>query len=196
VDASQDPLLAALRSAYPTWSATRRFYENEIESEKEKGHDEIARLKHQSGGGGEPPDATGSLRLAFGTVAGYDRDGVLTPWSTSFHGLYDRYNALKSHPYFSLPPRWRDAPPGLALATPLDFVTNLDIIGGSSGSPVVNRDGDLVGVLFDGNLEELANRFAYTDRVARSIAVDIRAAVEALDKVYKAEGLVRELGGH
>jgi hypothetical protein len=194
VDASQDPLLVAMREAYPAWRASRSFYENEIESEKEKGHDEIARLKRQLGGGDEPPDATGSLRLAFGTVSGYDRDGVLTPWSTSFHGLYDRYNALKSHPYFNLPPRWKDAAPRLTLATPLDFVTNLDIIGGSSGSPVVNRDGDLVGVLFDGNLEELANRFSYTDRVARSIAVDIRAVVEALDKVYAAEGLLRELG--
>jgi hypothetical protein len=194
IDASQDPLLVAVRGAYPVWSAARRFYENEIESEKEKGHDEIARLKHQLGGGDEPPDATGSLRLAFGTVAGYDRDGVLTPWSTSFHGLYDRYNALKSHPYFNLPPRWKDASPRLALATPLDFVTNLDIIGGSSGSPVVNREGELVGVLFDGNLEELANRFAYTDLVARSIAVDVRAVTEALDKVYGAESLLREMG--
>jgi Peptidase S46 len=193
VDASQDPLLVAMRELYPLWSEVRRVHENDIESEKEKGHDEIARLRHYLGGAGEPPDATGSLRLAFGTVMGYDRDGVLTPWSTSFHGLYERHNALKAHPYFNLPQRWLDAEPRLALATPLDFVTNLDIIGGSSGSPVVNRDGELVGVLFDGNLEELGNRFAYSDRVARSIAVDIRALVEALGTVYRAEDLLREM---
>jgi hypothetical protein len=193
IDASQDPLLAAMRDLYPLWSGARRFYENDVESEKEKGHDDIARLKHYLGGGGESPDASASLRFAFGTVAGYDRDGVLTPWSTTFHGLYERYAALKAHPHFNLPPRWTDAAPRLALATPFNFVSNLDIIGGSSGSPVVNRDGDLVGVLFDGNLEELGNRFAYSDRVARSIAVDIRAVVEALGKVYGAQDLLREM---
>jgi hypothetical protein len=193
VDASQDPLLAAMRDLYPLWSGARRFYENEVESEKEKGHDEIARLKHHLGGGTESPDASASLRFAFGTVAGYDRDGVLTPWSTTFHGLYERHAALKAHPYFKLPPRWANAAPKLALATPLNFVSNLDIIGGSSGSPVVNRDGELVGVLFDGTLEELGNRFAYSDRVARSIAVDVRAVVEALGKVYGAEDLLREM---
>ncbi len=193
VDASRDPLLVVMRDLYPIWSGSKRFYENGVEGEKEKGHDEIARLKHHLGGGAGSPDATASLRLAFGTVKGYDRDGVLTPWSTTFHGLYDRYAAMKSHPHFGLPPRWKEPPPGLALATPLNFVTNVDIIGGSSGSPLVNRDGELVGVLFDGNLEELGNRFAYGERMERSIAVDIRAVVEALGKVYGAQDLLEEL---
>jgi hypothetical protein len=193
VEASQDPLLVAMRDLYPQWSGAKRFHENDVESEKEKGHDEIARLKHLLGGPGASPDASASLRFAFGTVKGYDRDGVLTPWSTTFHGLYDRYATMKSRPYFSLPPRWKDPPSGLALATPLNFVTNVDIIGGSSGSPLVNRGGELVGVLFDGNLEELGNRFAYSDNLARSIAVDIRAVVEALDKVYGARDLLDEM---
>lgn len=193
VEASSDPLLVAMRELYPLWSATWRFYEKDVESEKERGHDEIARLKHHLGGAAESPDASASLRLAFGTVKGYDRYGVLTPWSTTFHGLYDRHMGMGPHPHFNLPPRWKDPPPKLVLATPLNFVTNLDIIGGSSGSPVVNRDGELVGVLFDGNLEELGNRFAYNDHMARSIAVDIRAVVEALGNVYGAEDLLREM---
>jgi 8-oxo-dGTP pyrophosphatase MutT (NUDIX family) len=193
VDASQDPLLMVMRDLYPVWSATRRFYEDEVESEKEKGHDEIARLRHHLGGAAGSPDASASLRLAFGTVKGYDRDGVLTPWTTTFHGLYDRHAAMKAHPHFGLPPRWKEPPPGLALATPLNFVTNVDIIGGSSGSPLVNRDGELVGVLFDGNLEELGNRFVYGEDRERSIAVDIRAAVEAIGKVYGARELIEEM---
>jgi hypothetical protein len=193
VDASDDALLVALRDVYPIWSRLKRMLQDDIEGQQEKGYDEIARLKTHLGGAAQAPDATGSLRLGFGTVKGYDRDGVLTPWTTTFHGLYDRYAALKSHPYFDLPPRWKNAASKLRLDTPLVFVTTVDIIGGSSGSPLVNRDGELVGVLFDGNLEELGNRFVYSDRGARSLAVDVRAMVEALDKVYGAQELLGEL---
>ena len=182
-----------VRSLYPQWSGLRRGYQDEIEAEQEKAYDEIARLKSHLGGATQPPDATGTLRFAFGTVKGYDRDGVLTPWTTTFHGLYDRHAALGSHRYFELPPRWKEAASKVRLETPLVFVTTVDIIGGSSGSPLVNRDGELVGVLFDGNLEELGNRFAYSDGVARSLAVDMRAMVEALDKVYGAHQLLREI---
>jgi len=170
-----------------------RILQDDIEGQQEKGYDEIARLKTHLGGAAQAPDATGSLRFGFGTVKGYDRDGVLTPWATTFHGLYDRYAALKGHQYFDLPPRWKGAAAKVRLDTPFNFVTTVDIIGGSSGSPLVNREGELVGVLFDGNLEELGNRFVYSDRLARSLAVDVRAIVEALDKVYGASGLVNEM---
>jgi hypothetical protein len=195
VDASTDALIVAVRDVYPIWSRLKRTLQDEIEGQEEKGYDEIARLKAHLGGAAQAPDATGSLRFAFGTVKGYDRDGVLTPWATTFHGLYDRHASLKSHPYFQLPPRWRDAASKVRLETPFVFVTTVDIIGGSSGSPLVNRDGELVGVLFDGNLEELGNRFVYSDRLARSLAVDVRAMVEALDKVYGAQDLAREMRG-
>ena len=194
VDASNDSLVVAARDLYPLWSGLKREAQDDIEGQEEKGYDEIARLKAHLGGAAQAPDATGSLRFAFGTVKGYDRDGVLTPWSTTFHGLYDRYAALKSHPYFDLPRRWKDAASKVRLETPLVFVTTVDIIGGSSGSPLVNREGELVGVLFDGNLEELGNRFVYSERHARSLAVDMRAVVEALDKGYGAKELVREMG--
>ena len=192
IDASTDPLIAAVRSLYPRWSELERGLDD-VEAEQEKAHDEIARVRAHLGTSAQAPDATGTLRFAFGEVRGYDRDGVLTPWTTTFHGLYDRHVALASHPYFDLPPRWKQAEKNLDLDTPLVFVTTVDIIGGSSGSPLVNREGELVGVLFDGNLEELGNRFAYSDTVARSLAVDMRAMVEALDKVYGARGLLREI---
>jgi hypothetical protein len=193
IEASTDPLLVAMRDLYPAWSALKRFAQDDIDAEKERAYDEIARLKHHLGGAGEAPDATGSLRVSFGKVAGYERNGVATPWVTTFAGLYERYAARKDHPDFQLPPRWKDSAAKLALSTPFNFATTLDIIGGSSGSPVVNVKGDLVGVLFDGNAEGLGNRFLYSDQGARSLAVDMRAVVEALDKVYGATELLREL---
>lgn len=195
VDASSDPLLAAVRDLYPLWSGVQRFLQDEVAAPKERAYDEIARLKLHLGGAGEAPDATGTLRFTVGKVAGYDRDGVLAPWSTTFHGLYDRHAALASHPDFQLPPRWKAAERKLRLATPLNFATTLESIGGSSGSPVVNREGALVGVVFDGNLEGFGNRFSYSERAARSLVVDMRAVVEALEKVYGARVLLRELAG-
>jgi peptidase S46-like protein len=192
IDASTDPLIVVVRGLYPAWSRLQRGLDDVV-AERERAHDEIVRVRAHLGSSSLAPDATGTLRFAFGVVKGYDRDGVLTPWTTTFHGLYDRHAALASHKYFDLPPRWKQAEKKLDLDTPLVFVTTVDIIGGSSGSPLVNRDGELVGVLFDGNLEELGNRFVYSDAVARSLAVDMRAMVEALDKVYGARDLLREI---
>src|SRR4030095_13414658 len=103
--------------------------------------------------------------------------------------LYARSFAFGGKPPFELPARWLDKQPTLNLATPLNFVSTLDIIGGSSGAPVVNRNGELVGLIFDGNLEGLGGRFVYTDEKARSIAVDSRAIIEAMGKVYGANAL-------
>ena len=193
VDASTDPLVVALRDLYPLWAGVQRFLQDEVTAPKERAYDEIAHVKLHLGGAGEAPDATGTLRFTVGKVAGYDRDGVLAPWSTTFHGLYDRHAALASHPDFQLPERWKGAEGKLALATPLNFASTMESIGGSSGSAVVNRDGDLVGVIFDGNLDGFGNRFSYSDRSARALAVDMRAVIEALDKVYGARELLDEL---
>ena len=193
VEASGDPLLVAVRELWPMWSAAHRFLEKEIVAEKEAAYDEIAHVRHQLAAGAAP-DATGSLRFTFGRVAGYDRDGILTPWTTTFYGLFERHQALAANADFALPPRWKGAERKVALGTPFNFVSTLETIGGSSGSPVVNRDGDLVGVVFDGNLEGMGNRFAYSERMARSLAVDARAIREALAKIYGATALARELG--
>ena len=141
------------------------------------------------------PDATFSLRLSYGKVAGYDADGVLMPFQTNLAGLYARSYAFDGKPPFDLPTRWLEKQRDLNLATPLNFLSTIDIIGGNSGSPVVDRNGELVGVIFDGNLEGLGGRYVYTDRKARAIAVDARAIVESLTKVYGANVLVTELTG-
>ena len=193
---STDSLVMLVRDLYPLWRLVREREQREVDAVKEAAHDDIARLKFQLHGQSLVPDATGTLRLGVGRVAGFDRDGVLSPWVTTFHGLFERNLAFGNQPPFELPPRWLAAKSKLNLDTPYNFVSTLDIIGGSSGSPAVNARGELVGVLFDGNLDGFGNRFQYQDRNARAVAVDMRAVVEALDKVYEAKELVRELTAH
>ena len=132
------------------------------------------------------------LRLSYGTVRGYDADGTITPWRTNFYGLYARSSAFGNQPPFDLPPRWLDRQRDLSLATSLDFVATLDIIGGNSGSPVVNREGELVGLIFDGNIESLAGDFVYDGTKNRAVAVHSSAMIEALRKHAASEDQDRE----
>jgi V8-like Glu-specific endopeptidase len=192
--ASTDPLIVLARDIYPMRRPLAKFHEIEVETPTLRAGDDLEKLRFKLFATDAYPDATGSLRLSYGTVRGYDADGVLMPFQTNFAGLYARSFAFGGKPPFDLPQRWLDKQRSLDLATPLNFVTTLDIIGGSSGSPVVNRNGELVGLIFDGNLEGLGGRFVYTDEKARSIAVDSRAIVEALVKVYGAEALAAEMG--
>ncbi|MBL8510941.1 MAG: S46 family peptidase [Betaproteobacteria bacterium] len=190
---STDSLIVLARDLYPLWRKARWFEEREIEAPKRAAHDEIARLKFKLQGTNQYPDATGTLRFSFGKVAGYDRDGIATPWMTTFYGLYERNLAFDNKPPFDLPDRWLAGRDKLNLATPFNVVTTLDIIGGNSGSPIVNTQGEWVGVVFDGNLEGLGNRFQYQERTARATLVDARAIMQALEKIYDAKELVREL---
>jgi hypothetical protein len=193
---SNDPLVSLARDLYPIWRQIRARDQREVESVKEAAHDDIARLKFHLKGVSEAPDATGTLRFSYGRLAGFDRDGIQNAWMTSFHGLFERNLAFENKPPFDLPDRWLSAKPKLDLATPYNVVSTLDIIGGSSGSPMVNQKGEVVGVLFDGNLDGLGNRFHYQDRNGRALAVDMRAVIESLNKVYGASELVTELTAH
>ncbi len=195
VEATTDPLIVLARDIYPLRRALGKYAEVEVETPIKRAAEAIARARFRIHGDRLPPDATATLRLTYGRVAGYDADGILTPWKTNFLGLHARAAAFDQRPPFDLPPRWTELKERLDLATPLNFVTTLDIIGGNSGSPVVNRQGEWVGVIFDGNLEGLGNRFVYTDAKARALAVDARAIMEALVKVYGADDLARELRG-
>ena len=141
----------------------------------------------------EPPDATFSLRLADGIVRGYEYNGTLAPTYTTFYGMYDRYHSFGSGSDWDLPARWRKPPATFDLGTPLNFVSTADIIGGNSGSPVLNRRLELVGLIFDGNIESLPGDYIYLPEKNRAVAVDARGIFEVLRDMYGATRIVQEL---
>jgi hypothetical protein len=140
-----------------------------------------------------PPDATFSLRIADGVVKGYDYNGTYAPVYTTLYGLYDHYYSYGPGTDWDLPARWLSPPESLDLATPVNFVLTADVIGGNSGSPVINTDLEVVGLIFDGNIESLPGDYIYDPEVNRAVAVDVRGILEALDDMYDADRLVLEL---
>jgi hypothetical protein len=139
------------------------------------------------------PDATFTLRLAFGTVKGYEAGTTMVPPKTTFNGLYERNVAFDNQEPFDLPQRWIDAKSKLNLNTPINFVCTCDIIGGNSGSPVLNRNAEVVGLVFDGNIESLPGNYWFDERVNRCVSVHTGGILEAILKVYEENDLVREL---
>jgi hypothetical protein len=189
-----DPMIELARNVEPDARAVRRAVEVQREAISQA-HAQIGRARYALEGDKDYPDATASLRLAFGAVKGYEQDGEQIPFETTFAGLYQRAASQNYRPPFDLPSRWLDKRRGLSTSAPLNFVCTADIIGGNSGSPVVNRQGELVGIIFDGNIQSLTADFLYTDEQCRALAVHSSGIIEALQKIYDARPLADELLG-
>ena len=195
VTASKDPLIAWARRLDGPYRELRTWNEEKVKAVETLNNGRIARARFVVDGRAMPPDATGSLRLSYGTATGYPELTTRVPWTTTFHGLYDRSLGFGGQPPFDLPPRYVEHRDDIRLETPLNFVCTADIIGGNSGSAVLNRAGEYVGLVFDGNIEAFAWDYFYTDAQARCVSVQSAALIEALRRVYGMDGLADEIEG-
>jgi hypothetical protein len=192
VDAAHDPMIDLARLIDPDARAVRKIIETQTET-KQQAHAQISKARFAIEGTGTYPDATFTLRLAYGSVKGYDENGRPVPFQTTLAGLYERGAEHKNQPPFDIPPRWLQRKGKLNLSTPFNFVSTADIIGGNSGSPVINRQAEFVGIIFDGNIQSLVLDFGFTDQQARAVSVCSPAILEALRKIYDARDLAAEL---
>lgn len=190
---SADPMVRFAMDLTPEMRVLRQRYEDEVEGVERQAYAKIAAAQFAINGEDMAPDASGTLRLSFGRIAGYQEAGRDVPSFTTFAGLYLRHQDRGGKPPFDLPPRWIERKSELDLATPFNFVSTADIIGGNSGSPVINRAGEVIGLVFDGNMQGLVWDTVYTDKQARSVCLDTQAIIEALRKIYGAGTLADEI---
>jgi hypothetical protein len=195
VAASKDPLIVWARGLDAVYRAQRKWYEDEIESVLVAEGNRVAKARFAVYGKSTYPDATFTLRLSYGKVAGYELGTTLVAPFTTFYGLYDRALGHGEQTPFDLAPRVKAAREKLNLATKINFVTTNDIIGGNSGSPVVNAKGEYVGLIFDGNIQSLVGRYAYDSTRNRAVAVHSSGILEAMRAIYGMDALAAELTG-
>jgi hypothetical protein len=195
VAASTDPLIVLARTVDPMLREQRKWYEDNIEAVQVPAAEKIGKARFAVYGKAVNPDATFTLRMSYGAVAGYPMNGTKAPSITTFYGIYDRSASFGNKPPFDLPAHYVGAQGKLDLATPLNFVSTCDIIGGNSGSPVINRAGEIVGLVFDGNIESLVGRFVFDDTANRTVSVHTAGMTEALAKLYGADRVLKELLG-
>ncbi|MCB9853264.1 MAG: S46 family peptidase [Phycisphaerales bacterium] len=195
VEASDDPMIKFAMQIDKHGLALRKQYEDTFESVETEAYADIADARFAKYGERVYPDATFTLRLAYGTVKGQHEDGRNVAPFTTIGGAFEHAESHHNRPPFDLPERWVKGKSKLDLSTPFNFITTNDIIGGNSGSPMLNRDGEIIGIVFDGNIESLVWDFQFDDRQARSVGVDARAIIEALKKLYGADALVKEITG-
>jgi hypothetical protein len=193
VEAANDPLIALARLFDAENRALRQRYENEVDAVEKEAYAKVAAAQFAVLGDSVYPDATFTLRVTFGQVKGYEENGVEVPPFTELGGLYVRGAERDNLPPWEVPERWLESKDELALDTECNFVATLDIIGGNSGSPVIDAEGEVVGLIFDGNIQSLVLDIAYEEEQARAVSVDARAIIEALNKVYDMPELASEL---
>ncbi|MGI8437406.1 MAG: S46 family peptidase [Chthoniobacterales bacterium] len=192
--AANDPMIALAALIDPTARAARKVYDANEEA-KQQAYGQIAQARFALRGTSTYPDATFTLRLSYGTVRGYEENGKQIPAFTEMAGLYQRSTTHENKEPFDLPARWVERKDQLSLGTRFNFVCDADIIGGNSGSPVVNKAGQFVGIIFDGNIQSLVLDYVYDDAQARAVSVDSAAIIEGMRKVYQADSLADELLG-
>jgi hypothetical protein len=203
VNASTDPLIVAMRNLDPEARKYRKQYEDQVESVERRDGATLSKIRFAELGTDTYPDATFTLRLSYGVVKGYTEDGrgsvapagAKLPYFTTFAGAFEHAAKHGNKPPYNLPESWQQNKSKIKLDTPLNAIETADIIGGNSGSPVVNKAGEVVGIIFDGNIQSLPWNFQYEDTIGRSIHVDSRGILEALRKIYGATRLADELAG-
>ncbi len=193
IDASTDPLLMLARLGFPRYLKAAR-QARDITQQQEVLRSQLGRMLYTVYGTAVPPDATFSLRINDGIVKGYPYNGTQAPIITTFAGLYDRNYSFGDKAPWNLPPRWKN-PPAALLKQPMCFISTNDIIGGNSGSPMINKNREAVGLVFDGNMESLPGEFIFVPDLNRSISVHAGGMVAAMRYIYKADRLVTELTG-
>ena len=177
-----------------TLRAARKAWEDEVESPQRIGYGKIAAARFAAFGDSVYPDATFTLRMRYGTVKGWTaEDGTKVSAFTTLGGTFERAKSRAGDPAFELPSSWVNAKPKLNPGTPFNLVSTNDIIGGNSGSPMVDSKGRLVGLIFDGNLDSLAGDVVFDITRSRAVAVDVRGMLEAMRTVYGAGALVDEM---
>jgi len=194
---SDDPMIVLARNVEPITRELRTWLEQKIQSVETAAGERLAKARFAVYGRSLPPDANFNLRISYGKVLGYEEDTTLVPYKTTFFGLYDRARSFDEKPPYDLPRRYREGKDKLNLATPLNFVYTADTIGGNSGSPVINRNGELVGLNFDSNVQKLPNRYWYVDESegGRAVGVHGAAIIEGIKKLYSADALISEILG-
>ena len=196
VDAAKDPMIEVARIVDPRARELRKEYESNVDEKLTQAYAKIANAVFKTSGGETYPDATFTLRLSFGQVKGFEENGKHIPWDTTIGGTFAHAAAHNNAPPFDLPKSWAAKKAELKDdKTPFNFVCTADIIGGNSGSPVVNRANEFVGIIFDGNIQSLPWDYQFDDRQGRAVSVHSAGILDALRKVYHADDVVKELTG-
>jgi len=193
ISESKDPLILLAKSFESEYRRVREATDS-LEEQERQAYAKVTEAKFAVGGDSVYPDATFTLRLAYGKVLGYETDGRKIPAQTTMGGAFSHESLHLAKDPWVLPKSWHTAKSKMNADTPFNFVCTADIIGGNSGSPVVSRDGAMVGIIFDGNIESLTADFYYTDNVSRAVAVHIAGVLESLRSIYNAPYLADEMG--